>query len=232
MWGAWEIADIAVCVILRERGKLAVRKVALLQTKRLYSREIPVAEMERVDYLIGIGRIIDTTDPQFPLSQQRAFAFDDQCIYGAINTSGKQWSASSTTKALRTFLSTTGCTTQCCFPMRTSTPYRLAIRPPARMTWACARLSVDVHEALEPMTEGRSPTVRDLRLTVPLDDDPMSIHGWRLERFIADEGVLRCRQGCLFGQSDDPRLNQLLYARSGPISAAIAITIDFGAGSP
>ena len=75
MWGAWEIADIAVCVILRERGKLAVRKVALLQTKRLYYREIPVVEMERVDYLIGIGRIIDTTDPQIPLSQQWAFAF-------------------------------------------------------------------------------------------------------------------------------------------------------------
>ena len=75
MWGAWEIADIAVCVILRERGKLAVRKVALLQTKRLYYREIPVVEMERVDYLIGIGRIIDTTDPQIPLSQQWAFSF-------------------------------------------------------------------------------------------------------------------------------------------------------------
>jgi hypothetical protein len=75
MWGAWEIADIAVCVILRERGKLAVRKVALLQTKRLYHREIPVVEMERVDYLIGIGRIIDTTDPQIPLSQQWAFSF-------------------------------------------------------------------------------------------------------------------------------------------------------------
>jgi hypothetical protein len=84
---------------------------------------------------------------------------------------------------------------------------------------------------LNPMTEGRSPTVRDLRLAGPLDDDPMSLHGWRLEWFIADE-VLRCRQGRLFDQSDDPRLNQLLYARSGPISAAIAITIDFGAGSP
>jgi hypothetical protein len=52
--------------------------------------------------------------------------------------------------------------------------------------------------------------------------------GWRLERFVADE-VLRCRQGTIFDDSSDPNLYGLLYRRSAPISAAIAITIDFGA---
>ena len=41
MYGRWEIADIAVLIIVRQAGKLEKRKVALLQTKRLYSREIP-----------------------------------------------------------------------------------------------------------------------------------------------------------------------------------------------
>jgi hypothetical protein len=40
-------------VLLRERGKLTERKVALLQTKRLYSREIPVVEF--LDFTIGFG---------------------------------------------------------------------------------------------------------------------------------------------------------------------------------
>jgi hypothetical protein len=51
----WEIADIALVLIARQSGRLVARKVALLQSKRLYSREIPVHELERADYAIGIG---------------------------------------------------------------------------------------------------------------------------------------------------------------------------------
>src|SRR5689334_4020599 len=39
--GKWEIADIGVVIVLRKAGRLLWRKVALLQSKRLYSREIP-----------------------------------------------------------------------------------------------------------------------------------------------------------------------------------------------
>ena len=55
MHGRWEIADIAIFILLRRRGGLVARKVALLQTKRLYSREIPVAPIDETDYRIGIA---------------------------------------------------------------------------------------------------------------------------------------------------------------------------------
>ena len=232
MWGSWEIADIAVCVILRERGKLAMRKVALLQTKRLYSREIPVAELERADYLIGIGRIIDTTDPQIPLSEQRAFSFDDQCVYGAINAGDEQVEHIKEYQSSKDISVYYGLYNPMLLPY--ADLYPISANNPAIQSndMGCRIVaSANVHLALDSMTKGKSPTVQDLALSQALDDDPLSTHGWRLERFIVDESSLRCRQGRLFDQADDPRLNQLLYARSGPISAAIAITIDFGTGS-
>jgi hypothetical protein len=158
--------------------------------------------------------------------------FDDQCIYGAINARGEQVERIQDYQSAKDIPVYYGLYNPMLLPYADFYPISAGNPTVLSNDMGCRIVpSVDVHEALEPMTEGRSPTVRDLRLAGPLDDDPMSLHGWRLEWFIADE-VLRCRQGRLFDQSDDPRLNQLLYARSGPISAAIAITIDFGAGSP
>jgi len=90
MYGRWEIADIAFFITLRQRGRLEARKVALLQTKRLYSKEIDVAELEDADYRIGIGRLADRIDPQVPLSQPRWFSFDADSVYGAMRAGHEQ----------------------------------------------------------------------------------------------------------------------------------------------
>jgi hypothetical protein len=232
MYMNWEIADIAVCVILRERGRLALRKVALLQTKRLYSKEIPVAELERVDFLIGIGRIIDTTDPQFPLTQQRAFGFDSQSVYGALQVGSDQIERIDDYVHRREIPVYYGLYNPVLLPYADFYPIT-AGDPSTRTNDVGCRIipSPDLHDIIGAMPIGQSPSFGDLTLTSSLDDDPASVHGWRLERFITDE-VLRCRQGRLFEKADDPRLSQLLYARSAPISAAIAITIDFGTGGP
>jgi hypothetical protein len=74
-FGGWEIADMALFVMVRESGALVARKVALLQSKRLYSREIPVSAVDRSDYEIGIGRLVDRIEPLIPLSTERAFNF-------------------------------------------------------------------------------------------------------------------------------------------------------------
>jgi hypothetical protein len=230
MYERWEIADIAFCVTLREHGKLALRKIALLQTKRLYSKEIPIADLDRADYAIGIGTIIDLVDPQFPLSTQRAFKFEGQCVYGAIEAGGKQARRIDEYSA------------------KTHLPVYYALYNPIRLPYSdqypitsgsalrgtnligCRVLpATDVHAALSKRHTGSSPRYVDLRVQAPLDaSDRRSRYGWRLERFVADE-VLRCRQGRIFDNTSDPHLQGLLYERSAPISAAIAITIDFGA---
>lgn len=90
MYGRWEIADIALLIMLRRAGHLEQRKVALLQTKRLYSREISVIRLDRFDYMIGIDRLGDRTDRTVPLGSQRGFSFTEECVYGAMHAGAEQ----------------------------------------------------------------------------------------------------------------------------------------------
>lgn len=62
----------------------------------------------------------------------------------------------------------------------------------------------------------KSPSLADVSR---LDNLPR--YGWRLERFMAD--LLACKHG---GAVTDEQLTQLFNRRSGPISAAISITIE------
>jgi hypothetical protein len=70
------------------------------------------------------------------------------------------------------------------------------------------------------------PTFRELAVArQPEPSDRYGVHGWRLEAFVANE-VLRCRQGRIFEEAQHPDLRALLYDRTAPIAAAIAITLD------
>jgi hypothetical protein len=107
MYGRWEIADIALIIMLRRNGRLFQRKVALLQTKRLYSREIAVETLEPDDFIIGIGRLGDRTDPEFPMYRQRAFSFDEASQYSAMSAGAIRSGGSKTTWARSLSLSST-----------------------------------------------------------------------------------------------------------------------------
>ncbi|WP_139238561.1 hypothetical protein [Mesorhizobium sp. YR577] len=232
MWHRWEIADIAFFIVLRRLGHLQMRKVALLQTKRLYSREIPVPELERADFEIGIGRIADRTDPSRPLSARRQFTFDGACVYGAMHAGDNQ------IEAIDDYFDERGIPVYYGLYNPTSLPYSaeypaLAGSAPAAVNAVGCRIlpSAVVHAVATQLPAGRSPTADSLVVSPPIDPaDAGSSRGWRLERFVADE-VLRCRQGRLFEDATDPNLRSLLYARSAPIQSAITITIDLGDGA-
>lgn len=231
MYGRWEIADIAFFITLRQRGRLKARKVALLQTKRLYSREIDVAELEDVDYRIGIGRLADRIDSQVPLSQPRWFSFDAASVYGAMRAGHEQIQRIDAYMGERDLPVYYGLYNPPVLPFRAA--YPAAPDGAAYPNEIGCRIipAPAVHAALEALPFGQHPSFQDLSLSAPLSaQDERSRHGWRIENFIADE-VLRCRQGALFEQARDPNLQALLYGRSAPIAAAISISIDFGEGS-
>jgi hypothetical protein len=231
MYGRWEIADIAFFITLRQRRRLEARKVALLQTKRLYSKEIDVAELEDADYRIGIGRLADRIDPQMPLSQPRWFSFDADSVYGAMRAGHEQVQRIDAYMGERDLPVYYGLYSPPVLPFRAAYPQAPdAVAHPNEI--GCRVIPAPaVHAALDTLPFGQHPSFQDLTLAAPLGDaDERSRHGWRIETFIADE-VLRCRQGSLFDQARDPNLQALLYGRSAPIAAAISITIDFGSGS-
>ncbi len=229
MFGRWEIADIAFFVILRRQGILIARKVALLQTKRLYSREIPVAPVDESDYRIGIGRLVDRTDRTVPLSVQRAFSFDRSSTYQATEAGHRQIERIDGYFELRGIPVYYGFYNPLTLPFKTAYPASDGRIPDGQNELGCRVVPADhVHQVVSKLDEGKSPSVDDIEATAAFDPaDPTSTLGWRLERFIADE-VLKCRHGRMFEDLTDPNLRALLYERSAPITAAITMTIDIG----
>jgi hypothetical protein len=230
MLGRWEIADIAFFILLRMQGRLLARKVALLQTKRLYSKEIDVAEIDEADYRIGIGRLADRTDPTVPLSRQRAFSFDKSCVYAATSAGHPQ------VERVDQYMATTNIPVYYGLYNPTAVPLTALLYPPVDGVVSlgpndlgCRVIPAeDVHAVLSTLAEGQRPSFGALSGEQLFDEgDARSAAGWRLERFVADE-VLRCRRGRIFDDLQDPRLRALLYEREAPIAAAITITIDFG----
>lgn len=229
MWGRWEIADIAIIVLLRRNGGLLQRKVALLQTKRLYTDEIPVEPREIDDFVIGIGRLGDRVDREMPLTRQRTFAFDDDCEYGAMAAGSEQ------VERIEAYVDERRIPVFYAFynplrlPCRGQYPSLDGARSEHSNDLGCrVQTMTHVHRHLATLATGRSPTFRGLKDNqVSTDGDGYQGSGWRLENFVADE-VLRCRQGALFDGSADENLEYLFYRRSAPIQAAIAITIEIG----
>jgi len=225
MFGRWEIADIAIFVVLRQAGVLQGRKVALLQTKRLYANESVGGELEDEDFRIGIARIADRTDPL--VSGQRRFTFDENSKYRALSASDEQ------TKRIDAYAEERGIPVYYGFHNPTDLPQHTVYPSPNGVSQTDGNRvglrvmpASDVHERLKQLEAGQSPSVADLTLDAPVDEaDETSTTGWRFERFVADE-VLRCRQGALFEDTSDPNLRALFFGRTGPITAAISVTVD------
>ncbi|MCX7367026.1 MAG: hypothetical protein NTV97_35160 [Alphaproteobacteria bacterium] len=224
----WEIADIAIFVSPRGQGQLLMRKVALLQTKRLYSHELAGTEIEPHDYMIGIGRLADRVDPQVPLSSQRSFCFNDQSKHQQLQSDSHQVGAIDEYSNWRNIPVYYGLYNPIAVPYAAMYPMVSQSTPTEVNVVGCRVIpATSVHTLLHAKAGNWSPTYKDLTFPTRFDAaDVNSIHGWRIERFMADE-VLNCRQGRLFEDTRDPNLRGLLYERGAPIASAIAITIDF-----
>jgi hypothetical protein len=230
-YGNWEIADIAVAVIVRRVGMLAARKVALLQSKRLYPRELSVREEDLYDYMEGIARLIEIEEGVATLTVARSFSFAEDCVYGQIAAAGDQSKRIESYVAARAIPVYYSLYNPATVPMASTVPQINTGAPLPAVEVGCRVLTIaDVHGALSCMPAGQRPRFVDLVRAAPAgDDDPFATHGWRLEDFIADE-VLKCREGRLFERTQDQDLDRLLRARTAPISAAIVVTIDLARG--
>jgi hypothetical protein len=226
-WGRWEISDIAIVIAVRVQGGLVARKVALLQTKRLYSKEIPVENIDRSDFEIGIGRLIDRTDKMMPLFKQRKFSFTDNCVYGAMSSGSDQ------VQRIDEYVLERGIPVYYALynppsvPSSGVHPETGGITPLEENDVGCRVLRrEEVNSILDQLPVGTTPSLAAMQNPKRESAfDPFAVHGWRLESFVADE-VMRCREGRLFEDAQDEILSSLLYRRSAPITAAIVMTVD------
>ena len=78
----------------------------------------------------------------------------------------------------------------------------------------------DLHKLLAGYADGQKPTLADIKALCP-----NAPYGWSLEHFIADL-LLGCVEGSIFEDISEQRIQNLFHRRSGPIAAAIAISIE------
>ena len=83
-WGRWEIADIGILYFVRTPLGLEQRKVALLQSKRLYPTSGVVEEATLSDFEIGFARLADPETLSRSLNLATDFEFNDECRFGAL----------------------------------------------------------------------------------------------------------------------------------------------------
>lgn len=225
----WEVADIALVAVFRRGGRMIWRKVALLQSKRLYSNEISVTELEDHDFMVGIGRLIDKGAPQVPMTNVRRFSFTAASRFGALSSSDGQVAHIDEYSAARSMPVYYSLYNPYNIPFESTVPRIAAQENEPKNEVGCRVLSaVDVHASLSSISG--SPTFADLvRTRAVTSDDSFAMHGWRLEEFVADE-FLACREGRRFDEREHPDLQALMYSRTGPISAAIVISIDLPPG--
>jgi len=217
----WEIADLGVLMFFRRAGALERSKVALLQSKRLYPSNNTVQEEDRIDYKIGFARLADPESLQQSVAVQAEFQFDDSCRYGALSAKSDQ------VKAIADYQkqNKTPVYYQFYNPWRIPFTQRIPLsqfkRPSGKLNLGTRVIPArDVHKLLASYVAGQKPTLADIEGLCP-----GAPYGWTLEHFIADL-LLGCVEGSIFTSISEERIQNLFYRRSGPISAAIAISIE------
>jgi hypothetical protein len=218
--GTWEVADIGIIVRVRDPAGVRSRKVALLQSKRLYPIRGTVREETASDYLTGMARLDDPEDELVSIARRRTFTFTSSSRYRQLDRRGHQIGAIDNYErnaGLRVYYHLYN---PWQVPYRQQVPLVEYVRhdgPPelgARVVPAAS-----VHGVLGTVKH-REPSLGDIG---EIADVPR--YGWPLESFVAEE-LLRCREGDVVPDRSDTRLRRLFGERTGPIAAAIAITIE------
>lgn len=213
----WETADIAILVFVHRREVLIAKKIGLLQSKRLYPDNNDVDDEDEVGFLYGMNAFIRREATQAVGTLHRQFSFSDSCIYGAIKSGSDQ------IKSIDRLNHTFGKAVYYLLynpqeiPFSISYPLRERIRI-TTPTVGCRVFDADeVHQVLAELNEGESPTYEMVKLAGASSD-------WPLEVWAADF-LLTCQVGQQFDDSRDERVRYLLERRSGPIGAALAVSI-------
>jgi hypothetical protein len=220
----WEVADIGFLVIFRDRGKVLRIKVGLLQSKRLYPIERKQLPDFKEKFQVGFATLLKTPEAFRVLASGRTFSFTDDSAYAAMAVGDEQ------EKALAAYSKMSGIPVYYLLynPARipwTATVPATKLAPYPNVKVGCRVVgAAHLRTALAGKADGYHPTFGDV---IAAGEPFVGTHrgGWRLEHFVADL-LMQCREGHVVTGETDHVLENLFYRRSGPIAAAIAVTVE------
>lgn len=220
----WEVADIGVLVFAKAGSSVLSKKVALLQSKRLYPDRHGVVEETEADYHIGFGRLLPGASSVPSIARPHSFDFTAGSAYQALRVGDEQFEAIKAYEAQRKipvhYLLYN--------PWAVPVSYKLPLtHPPKLGPKANGGARVLPASALQATLAGKqhgyAPKFSDL--TQAISSRNTEAHGWRLEHFMSNL-LMKCKQGALFDDLGEDNINALFNRRSGPIAAAVAVTVE------
>jgi hypothetical protein len=222
-FGRWEIADIGVFIFFQQRGKVVRRKVALLQSKRLYPNSGDVTELDEFDYRLGMARLGEKDESAAKLLAQNTFSFTEDSSYQALQNNHqveriKRFSETNDIPVYYLLYNPATLPTQIITPL--SKYERIAGDP---TVGARVLPATDMFQILDGVDY--FPSVSDVRKHFKGRDEPISNGGWRLAYFMSDL-LIGCYEGKRFSKSDDAALYQIFNRRSGPIVATVSVIVQ------
>jgi hypothetical protein len=213
----WEAADIAILVFVYRRKSLIGQKIGLLQSKRLYPLNKDVEDDDSIGFEYGMNAFLKSNKTSPASLLQRKYEFSKACVYGAINAAAHQEDVIDRLNK----------------EFGESVYYLLYNPPRVPMTvqYPLARFSsvtnvklgcrvanaADIHHVIGLLAAGAAPTLQQVQARVRGG-------GWPLETW-ASHLLLTCKVGQPFGDDREAIVTRLLERRSGPIGAAIAVSI-------
>jgi hypothetical protein len=214
-------------------GAVVGTKIALLQSKRLYPDEIETAvDMHPLDYGVGFGRLLASEGEYRAQVKPRLFHFSAQSRYRALEYQEEQYHAILEYGAKNSIPVYYLLYNPLDIPSTAALPATAEQTNEAREARVACRVmkadTLDQKLAAAGLKKAQHPAFAAVAgATAGFDED-----FWTLHNFVADL-VIECKEGYVAGTNpmEDQGLYRVFNQRSGPISAAISITIDAPAGA-
>lgn len=222
----WEIADIGILVMIREGSRLALTKLALFQSKRLYPVEQAIDEMELDHYLVGFYRLYEDDAVAADASRPRAFVFGDDSAYNMILVGDQQVERIAGFERSNRVPVHYLLYNPAVLPWTQVHPLTSAAKIPTGMTIGCRVVpATAMRDLIAALPRGASPSYGHLHSDLPTPfRGPNTRAGRRVEDFV--ERLVTCKEGYKAANRDDNALNYVFGGRAAPIAAAIGVTIS------
>jgi hypothetical protein len=221
----WEVADIGLIVIFRRKGKIIRSKMAFLQSKKLYADNTPVPGRDRFGRM-GMGRLLDTEEEHQEFVRVKKLTFAESSKYKAFKKDSAQQ------EAMSSFQKRFAIDMYYLFYNPMIIPHSIfsPLEEKPELTEnkvGCRVVRKDfLDDALKNHPRNYVPSFGDITYMLEgqfLSDEHKG--GWRFEYFIVDL-LIGCKEGLIDDSPNFKTLQELLYQKASPISAALSITVD------
>lgn len=221
----FEVADLGLMVIFRNKGKIIRSKLAFIQSKKLYANAINFKGHDPY-YRQGMGRLLVTEAEHLELVKPQLLTYSENSRYKALKIGSEQQ------EVMRHFSNRFDVKLYYLFYNPCSVPWE--IKSPVEEFPEITQNEVgcrvipkpELDKALQIFDKDYSPSFGDIKYQLDVmnfDDEHDS--GWRLEHFINDL-FIGCKEGLIDDSPNFETLTALLSQKSSPISSALSITFD------